>query len=280
MPREAVRRERRPVLGLHVEGADDDEERDDRELQDHHRGVEPGALADAAHQHPRDRKATMRKAGRLKMSGHAEQVRRVRRGLRRAEDAARQARRPSPAGLRRRPGARGLGRACGSRCRARRAMSRPKPAQQLLEVARPRDGDGDVADGVLDDQVPADDPRDQLAERGVGVGVGRSGDRHHRRELGVAERREAAGDGREHEREHERRAGAEVVGAAGRRRADRREDAGADDRADAERGELHRTERPLELLVSALRVANQPVERLDAKDVGHGIWSHALARIH
>ena len=139
-------------------------------------------------------------------------------------------------------------------------------AQQLLEVARPGDRDGDVADRVLDDQVPADDPGDQLAERRVGVGVGRAGDRHHRRELGVAERREAAGDRGQHEREDDRRPGAEVIGAAGGRRADRREDAGADDRADAERGELQRAERALQLLSAALGIGNQPGERLDAKD--------------
>ena len=68
--------------------------------------------------------------------------------------------------------------------------------QQRLEVVAPADRDGDVADGVLDDQVPADDPGDQLAERRVGVGVGGAGDRHHRRELGVAERGEPAGDAR------------------------------------------------------------------------------------
>ena len=118
---------------------------------------------------------------------------------------------------------------------------------------------------------------DQLAERRVGVGVGRAGDRHHRRELGVAERREAAGDRREHEREDDRRAGAQVLGPAGGRRADRREDAGADDRADAERGELQRTEGALQLMAAALGIGNQPGERLDAKDGRHGIVSGAFA---
>ena len=82
----------------------------------------------------------------------------------------------------------------------------PKWRQQLAEVARPADRHADVADRVLDDQVPADDPRHQLAERRVGVGVRRARDRHHRRELGVAERREPAGERGEQERDDDRRA--------------------------------------------------------------------------
>ena len=68
--------------------------------------------------------------------------------------------------------------------------------EEVLKIVRPPVGDGRRGDGVLEDEVPADDPRDQLAERGVGVGIGRSGDGHHRGELGVAERREDAGRGR------------------------------------------------------------------------------------
>ena len=79
-----------------------------------------------------------------------------------------------------------------------------QPGQQFLEVPGPRHGHRHVADGVLEDQVPADDPRDQFAERRVRVGVGRAGDRHHRRELGVAQRGEAAGHGRQDERDRPR----------------------------------------------------------------------------
>ena len=64
-------------------------------------------------------------------------------------------------------------------------------AQQAHEVARPADRDGRRAERVLEDQVPADDPGDELARRRVGVGVGAARDRDHRRELGVAEAREA-----------------------------------------------------------------------------------------
>ena len=64
--------------------------------------------------------------------------------------------------------------------------------EEPLHVAAPADRHGHRADRVLEDQVPADHPRDDLAERRVGVGVGAAGDRHHRRELGVAERGERA----------------------------------------------------------------------------------------
>ena len=47
---------------------------------------------------------------------------------------------------------------------------------------------------VLEHQVPADDPRDELAHRRVAVRVRRAGDRDHARELGVAEAGEAAGE--------------------------------------------------------------------------------------
>ena len=117
-------------------------------------------------------------------------------------------------------------------------------AHQRREVVAPRDGDGDVADRVLEDQVPADDPRDELAERRVRVGVGAAGLRNHRGELRVAERRERARATEQQEREDERRPRAvphDVAGRvdlAGRRRADGPEDAGADHGADREHDEV------------------------------------------
>ncbi len=45
------------------------------------------------------------------------------------------------------------------RCRAAR--------RRLHDVARPADGDGGGGEQVLEDQVPADDPGDELAQRGV-----------------------------------------------------------------------------------------------------------------
>ena len=104
--------------------------------------------------------------------------------------------------------------------------------QDPVEVLAPGDGDRGRADGVFEHQVPADDPRHQLAHRRVGVGVGAARDRNHRRELGVAEAGERAAEAGDEERERHRRAGA--IGDGGR---GSDEEAGADDRADAERDE-------------------------------------------
>ena len=59
----------------------------------------------------------------------------------------------------------------------------------------------DVADRVLEDQVPADDPGHELAEGRVGVRVGAAGDRDHGRELGVAEPGQRAHRAQQHEGE-------------------------------------------------------------------------------
>src|SRR5579859_8028369 len=61
------------------------------------------------------------------------------------------------------------------------------------------DADGHVADGVFEDQVPADNPGDEFAHRGVGVGVGASCDGDHCRKLGVTDRSEATSNGDEDE---------------------------------------------------------------------------------
>ena len=85
-----------------------------------------------------------------------------------------------------------------------RGQRDPEAAQQRGEVVAPRDRHGDVADRVLEDQIPADDPGDQLAERRVRVGVGAPGLRDHRGQLRVAQRRERAHRAQQQEREHQR----------------------------------------------------------------------------
>ena len=79
-------------------------------------------------------------------------------------------------------------------------------------------------------EVPADDPGQQFAERGVGVGVGAAGDRRHRGELGVAEGGQNAADAGDDVGQHDRGPGSFGGDAAGHH-----EDAGADDRPDAQR---------------------------------------------
>ena len=133
--------------------------------------------------------------------------------------------------------------------------------ERLVEVLAPRDRDRRRADGVLEHEVPADDPGHQLAHRRVRIGVGAAGDRDHRRELGVAEAGEGAAEAGDHEREGHRR-----TGALGDRRRGPDEEAGADDGADAEGDQRPRPEGALEAGLAALAaVGHEAVNRLGPK---------------
>src|SRR2546421_10053211 len=98
--------------------------------------------------------------------------------------------------------------------------------EQSNEEARPSDGDGYGAKAVFEDQVPADDPGDQLAEGGIGVGVGAAGHGDHRHHFGVAEAREGAADAGDNKGKDDRGPGVLGGGVAGEH-----EDAGAEDGA-------------------------------------------------
>ena len=143
-----------------------------------------------------------------------------------------------------------------------------RPSSKHLEIARPGDRHGGVADGVFEDQVPADEPGGQFAQRGVGIGIGRAGDRHHGRELGVAERGEPAGHRHDEEGNHQRRPGADVLRAAGGGGAGRGEDARADDGAHPEHGELQRAQRAAQLMPRVGGFADQLVEGFAAEESG------------
>ena len=144
-------------------------------------------------------------------------------------------------------------------------------AQEGDDIARPANRDGDGADGVFEDQVPADDPGKQFAQGGVAVGVGAASHRNQRGELAVAERREDRGQAGQHERKHHRRAGV-----LRRDRSREHEDARADNGADAQGGEVHRAERPVEALVGQ-RFGLQVGNTLASKQV-HG-WSELVTLI-
>jgi hypothetical protein len=113
--------------------------------------------------------------------------------------------------------------------------------EQRDEVAGPADRDGGRAERIFEDQIPPDHPGDELAERGVGVGVGGTGDRHRRGELGIAQGREHARQARQHHGEDDRGTGVGCRGLAGQN-----EDAGADDGADTQHDQLPGAEHALE----------------------------------
>ena len=202
-----------PVLRLDVAGPEADHEEDDHELEAHHRGVEARALADADDQHDGDEEhdeggwQVADRAGVHPGVGAGVEVDRC----------------PRPAS--------GQGHA--------------EEPEERDEVVRPAVRHGARGDRVLEDQVPADDPGEELAERGVGVGVGAARHRHHRRKLAVAERGERTAESRDAEGEDEAGSGIDVGGEPGQH-----EDAGADDRADAERRERDGTEDPPQTLLT------------------------------
>ena len=152
----------------------------------------------------------------------------------------------------------------------------PDAAHERVEVVAPRDRDRDVAHRVLEDQVPADDPGHQLAQRRVGVGVGGAGLRDHRRQLGVAQCRQRTGRAQQQEREDQGRARPvpddHAVGAdlAGGSRADGAEDPGADDRANGQHHQVAGAEHPLERVGGVGLVHQQRGNRFPAEELRHG----------
>ena len=153
----------------------------------------------------------------------------------------------------------------GDRVRQRQAEQR---VEQLVEVRAPADGDGGDRHAALEDQVPADDPGRQLAERGVVVGVGAAGHRDGGGQLREGRRREHAGHAGEDEGEHDRRP-------RGRDRlADDHEDAGADDRAEPSAVRPRAPTARLTWVVLLLRLLDEGVDRLGGEEVGGCVpWS-------
>ena len=103
----------------------------------------------------------------------------------------------------------------------------------VVEIAGPAVGHGGGGHPVFQDQIPADDPGDQLAEGRVAVAVGAAAAAHGGGEFGIGQGREGAGDSGDDEGEHHRRPGLGGGGDAGEH-----EDTGADDRPDPEQGEI------------------------------------------
>ena len=91
-----------------------------------------------------------------------------------------------------------------------------EPIEEIHDVLGEAHAYGHIADGVFEDEIPADDPGDDFAHGGVGVGIRAAGNRNHRGEFGVTDGSKPAHDGDEHKRESNRRTGTRT---AKRRRA-------------------------------------------------------------
>ena len=114
----------------------------------------------------------------------------------------------------------------------------PDEFERLVEILAPRNRHGRSTHGILEDQVPADDPGDELAHRGVRIGVRAAGDRDHRGEFGVAKPGEGTANACHHEGDRDRWARAIGDGRSGPD-----EEARADDGADAEPDQRPRPQR-------------------------------------
>ena len=88
-----------------------------------------------------------------------------------------------------------------SRGKPSRVQVQTHPVQQVHYVGSETHAHTHVAEGVLQDQVPADDPRNQFAKRRVRIGVGRPRNRNHAAQFGVAKPGEAA-DNRHQDHRH------------------------------------------------------------------------------
>ena len=66
--------------------------------------------------------------------------------------------------------------------------------QNEIKIAGPSDADGRRAERIFEDQRPADDPSQELAERRIGIGVGAAGDWNLAGDLRVTERGQRAHD--------------------------------------------------------------------------------------
>ncbi len=139
--------------------------------------------------------------------------------------------------------------------------------KQVGEIAAPAEGHVDVADAVLHQQGPADDPGEDLPEADVGIGVGAAAGRHPSSELRVAQGREAAGDGADHEEEHHARApaGTGLPHAA--------EAARPDHSGDAEEGEVPHGQRAVQEVGCRSPPAGPGKRGADGDGKASGAWS-------
>ncbi len=192
-----MRRERGPIAGFDVKRPNGNEKRNDCQLEHDHGRIKAGALADAAHQNPCDQpdNENRRQVEDERQTGNA--GRRIP-GLTAAQDRIAECGQVEASRF-------GSGDFVTGLQRGAIINSQPywprhmKDRKQTLKIVRPGNRHGHVADGVFKNQVPADDPGDEFAQGGIGISVGRAGDRHHGSKFRVTQSGEPAGDGHQDE---------------------------------------------------------------------------------
>ena len=122
-----------------------------------------------------------------------------------------------------------------------RGQGDAQPSEQLHDISGPAGGHRRGAEGIFENQVPADDPGNELAQGRVAVGVSRSSDGNQRGEFRVTQAGESTRNSGKSEGQHDGRAGVQS-----RHRSRQHEDAGADDGPDSERDQIRGAESAFE----------------------------------
>ena len=129
--------------------------------------------------------------------------------------------------------------------RRERPLGRQVDAEIVQEggyIFGPAHRDGAGTHGIFENEVPADNPADKLAERRIRVGVGAAGGRDHACEFGIAHAREAAANRSNHKADDDGRP--RIVP---RSKAGQGKKARADNRTYAEGNQVERAERAVKL---------------------------------
>jgi hypothetical protein len=137
----------------------------------------------------------------------------------------------------------------------------PELFDKEAEIAGDADADHGDNRCVLQQQIPADEPTDTLAQDDVTVGVCRPGLRDHAGELRVRQRGAGAGDASDQKRQEHPWPGLLV-----RHRSGEREDTGADDAAYPDRGELSQPQHTLQPTAFMQIFRLDFVDRLTSED--------------
>ena len=146
--------------------------------------------------------------------------------------------------------------------------------EEAHDIARPSDRHRGGAKRIFEDQVPADDPGDDLSHRRIGVGVGTAGDRNGRGHFRITQTREGAGGRAEDEGHRDGRPGVGRGGVPGQHK-NARPDDGADAQGDEIGGreaalERHAVVRGQTLRVWLRRLGLQRGNRFARQNLRHG----------
>src|SRR6266700_3067960 len=122
-----------------------------------------------------------------------------------------------------------------------------KPPKHAVEILAPCNRNGRSANGILQPEVPADNPGNELSHGRVGIRISAARNWNHRSEFRIAQSREGTADTRNNKCQGDR--GARPVG---NRSGGSHKQTSADNSADSEHYQIHGAERPLKAMLACL----------------------------